>query len=221
MAVEDPKDLKRADQEIHINELRDQVDKLSGGSEATFISKDCPPELQETFLEGILDFERLPVTTLFERLGRAGVDLPDASSLADERLAAKLWEVIRTLGSMNVFLYHTDHLSDRQLYELLWTELLREPGPDLPPDSGWRNHIDILGGCSEEDIELNHKYYADERERAFWTKEWPNGVMPAHEDPPYDRDRFLPKPPEECPPDSDDLEAGENDNGDGDGLAGV
>jgi len=221
MALEDPKDLNRTDQEIHINELRDQVDKLSGGSEATFISKDCPPELQETFLEGILDFERLPLTTLFERLGRVGVELPDPSSLADEWLAAKLWDAIRALRCMNVFLYHTNHLSDRQLYELLWTELLREPGPDLPPVSGWRNHIDILGGCSEEDMQLDLKYYADEEERALWAKDWPDDVMPAHEDPPYDRDRLLPKSPEECPPDPDDLEAGENDHGDDDGLAGI
>jgi hypothetical protein len=220
MALEDPKDLNRIDQEIHINELRDQVDKLSGGSD-TFIAKDCPPELQETFLEGILDFERLPLTTPFERLGRVGVELPDPSSLADERLAAKLWDVIRALRCMNVFLYHTNHLSDRQLYELLWTELLREPGPDLPPDSGWRNHIDILGGCSEEDMQLDLKYYADEEERARWAKDWPGDVIPAHQDPPYDRDRLLPQPPEECPPDPDDLEAGENDDGDGDGLAGV
>ena len=216
MAIEDPKDLKRADQEIRINELREQVNELPGGEGASFTSKDCPPEIEEKFLQNVLDFERMPVTSNFERLRREGIELPEPASLTDEQVTSKLWEVIEALGRMNTFLSSTNHLSDRRLYEHLWSETLHEAGPDFPPDSGWRNHIDILGSGSEEDIRLHLKYYADDEDRAFWAKEWPDMDIPPHEDPPYDRDRRLPKPPpEEYPPQPDDLEPGEADDAEG------
>jgi len=209
MAIEDPKDLKRADQEIHINELREQVNELAGAGGHGFTSENCPPEIEEKFLENVLDYERRPLTCDFERLRLAGIELPEPASMTDEQLSAKLSQIFETLGRMDTFFYHTDHLSDRALYELLWSNTLHEEGPDFPPGSGWRNHVDILGGGSEEDIRQHLKYYADEEDRAFWAKEWPDMVIPPHEDPPYDRDRLLPKPPEERPPEADDLEPGE------------
>jgi hypothetical protein len=54
-------------------------------------------------------------------------------------------------------------------------------------------HLDILGGCSDEDLRLHLKYYADEEQRRSWLKDCPDYDMPAHEDPPYDRDRLLPE----------------------------
>lgn len=200
MPVDDPKDLDRVDQEIHINELKAQVDKLAGGEGNAFVSDDCPPEIAETFLQNIVDYETAPVSTSFEELQKAGIELPPPESLSDEQVTAKLWEAIHALARHSTYLTCTDHLSDRQLYEHLWSDVLREAGPMMPPGSGWVQHIDILGGCSEEDIRLYLKYYADEEWRQHWLKEWPNDEMPPHEDPPYDRDRLLPQDPMEPPP---------------------
>ena len=55
-------------------------------------------------------------------------------------------------------------------------------------------HIDLIGSGSEEHIYLWMKCYADEKTRRQWMKDWPVYEMPEHEDPPYDRDRYLPGP---------------------------
>jgi hypothetical protein len=45
---------------------------------------------------------------------------------------------------------------------------------------------------AREDIRLHLRYYADEDQRREWVKDWPDYELPAHEDPPYDRDSLLP-----------------------------
>ena len=54
---------------------------------------------------------------------------------------------------------------------------------------------------TDEATALYMKYYADGSERREWLADFPDYVMPAHEDPPYDRDRSLPTP-YEAPPTS-------------------
>lgn len=55
-------------------------------------------------------------------------------------------------------------------------------------------HLDVLGGCSEEDLILSMRYYSDDEERVEWQKDFPDFPMPPKEKPPYDRDRMLPQP---------------------------
>jgi len=120
------------------------------------------------------------------------MELPAPEELADSQLTAKLWEVIRGLAMLRMFLYNTDHLSDRELYEKLWHEVLREENPVMPVNENSACHIDLVSSGSEEDNELYLRYYADEEDRQLWAKDWPNDVMPKHEAPSYDRDRHLP-----------------------------
>lgn len=118
--------------------------------------------------------------------------MPAPKTMDDEILTGKLWEVIEALARMRVFVERTNHLSDRELYALLWSDELREEIPLMPFDkySAW--HIDLIGSGSDEHIDLWMKYYADEKTRRQWMKDWPDYEMPEHEDPPYDRDRRLP-----------------------------
>jgi hypothetical protein len=127
-------------------------------------------------------------------LESAGVSLPPPDSLNDEELTIKLWEVIHKLALLQVFIEQTDHLSDRELYKHLWTDSLREETKALPLDANSAWHIQLLSGGSEEDNQLYLKYYADDVWRQQWHQDFPKDPIPAHEDPPYDRDRLLPKP---------------------------
>jgi hypothetical protein len=85
-------------------------------------------------------------------------------------------------------------LSDRELYTKLWGDLLREETKDILLDQDSACHYQLLSSGAEEDTYLYLKYFADEEWRAWWHKDFPDDPMPDPEDPPYDRDRFLPQP---------------------------
>lgn len=143
-------------------------------------------------MDYITAFEEAEWVTAFDVLAQGGLELPHPDELDNSQLAAKLWEVIRSLAMLRMFLYNTNHLSDRELYEELWHELLREEGPLLPFSSDTACHIDLVGSGSEKDVELYLRYYADEETRRDWAKDWPDDLMPVHEAPSFDRDRYLP-----------------------------
>ncbi len=180
--------------EERIEDLKRRAEELCGGQMEVGTLDDYPAEVEEGFWKHVVDYEEAPWTTNFQQLENAGVSLPPPDSLTDEELTAKLWEVIQKLALLHVFVEQTDHLSDRELYTHLWTDSLREETKTLALAANSAYHIQLLGSYSEEDMVLYLKYYADEDWRRQWHKDWPNDPIPAHEDPPYDRDRLLPKP---------------------------
>ena len=182
------------DQEKRIEDLKHRAEELCGGQMEVGNQDDCTAETEEAFWKQVVDYEEAPWTTHFQQLEDAGVSLPPPDSLKDEQLTAKLWEVVQKLALLHVFIEQTDHLSDRELYTHLWTESLREETKALPLDANSAWHIQMLGSGSEEDNLLYLKYYADDAFRQHWQKEFPSDPIPNHEDPPYDRDRLLPKP---------------------------
>jgi hypothetical protein len=180
--------------EERIEDLKRRAEELSGGQMEAASLDDYPAEVEEAFWKHVVNYEEAPWTTNFQQLENAGVSLPPPDSLKDEELTAKLWEVIQKLALLHVFVEQTDHLSDRELYTHLWTDSLREETKALPLAANSAYHIQLLGSCSEEDMLLYLKYYADDDFRRHWQEDWPNDPIPPHEDPPYDRDRLLPKP---------------------------
>ena len=179
--------------EERIEALKRRANELAGGQMQVESMDDLPEETEETFWNYVVEYEEAPWTTNFQQLENAGVSLPPPESLNDAELTAKLWEVIQKLALLHVYIEQTDHLSDRELYTHLWTDSLREETKAMAMAAGGAWHIQILGGCSEEDNQLYLKYYADEDWRRQWHKDFPSDPIPAHVDPPYDRDRLLPK----------------------------
>ena len=144
-----------------------------------------------TFWMMVYDFERAPWTTNRRQLGELGIEVAPLGELAPEQVPERLLEVIAALARLNVYLLHTDHLSDVELYRRLSEEILDEEIRDVPVCPGVREYIDLLGGCSGADSDAYLKHYASDEERELHRRE--HGSVPRHEPPPFDRDRHLPR----------------------------
>lgn len=180
------------DQEQRIEKLKAQLETLGEGfSDHSGLSAD----MEEEFLKHILAFETAEPTSLFQWLENAGQDVPPPHTLDDSQLHAKLWEVIRRMASLGAYLHNTNHLSDRELYTYLFEEGLREDAVLFPENPGYVYGLDLLGSGSEEDMQLYMKYFADEASRAQWQADFPELEFAPHEDPPFDRDKDLPRSP--------------------------
>ena len=182
------------DQEERIAKLRAELEKLGG---ITMTLQSLPADMEEEFLRHILEYETAEPISLLALLAKLGVEVPAPDQLDDNTLETKLKEVINGMASLGAYLLHTNHLSDRELYEFL-SDCLTEEVVLFPdnPDSAYI--IDLIGGVesgSDEDIQTYLKYYAAEKDRVKWGHDWPGDKIPRHEDPTFDRDRFLPQSP--------------------------
>jgi len=157
------------------------------------MATDDPDDLHDVFMAQVEAYESTEPQCLFDVLQATGISLPPPEALDDAAITTKLWEVIHGLSLLGTFLHSTDHLSGRELYAVLWRDLLREPAVLMPENPDFAYHLDVIGSGSEEDTLLYLKYYADEETRQAWLKDWPEDGLPEHEDPPYDRDRRLPQ----------------------------
>lgn len=180
------------DQEQRIAKLREEIKKLGGSSMSV---EDMPADLEEEFLRHVLEYETAEPISLFSMLENSGLELPLPADLSDGELVRKLKETIDTMANLGVYLLHTDHLSDRQLYEYLFNDGLREEAVLFPENPSYAYMIDLTGNGSEEDNQIYLKYYADEEHRKQWALDWPDDVIPDHEEPPFDRDKHLPQSP--------------------------
>ena len=181
------------DNEERVQKLKEETEGLAGDEMISYVSPDCPPEIEEQFWGQVLAFENATWAKPFDVLVDAGVELPRPDDLNDEELIRKLWEVINSLALLNVYLVSTDHLSDRELYEHLWRDALQEELVIQPNEPQFAAFLDMIGSGSEEDNFIRLKYYADEEDRAQWKSDWPDDAIPEHERPPYDRDSRLPQ----------------------------
>jgi hypothetical protein len=188
-----PDDEADVDREIRIEKMRRQLDEIAGGKMISGSFGAVPSKMEEAFLERALAYERAEFDTNFNRLVQRGVALPPAAELDDAALRARLTEVIRVLGELRCFLQDTDHLSDRELYDWLWSSALRDDSPDISgmPDAAWQTSP--IGAGTDKDTLIWLKYYANEEDRQRWHFDFPDDPMPAHEPPPFERDRHLPK----------------------------
>ena len=180
------------DQDTRIAKLREELRKL-GGSTVTLES--MPADMEEEFLRHVLEYETAEPISLLRLLENSGLDIAVPEQLDDTTLTGKLQELIQRMATLGAYLLHTNHLSDRELYEYLYHHALREEAVLFPENPSYAYMIDLTGSGSDEDNQTYLKYYADEEHRKQWAHDWPDDPLPQHEDPPFNRDSRLPKSP--------------------------
>ena len=183
---------EESNQEVRIAKLRAELEKLGG---TTMALESMPADMEEEFLRHVLEYETAEPISISELLENSGMEVPAADTLGNDALRIKLKEIIERMASLGAYLLHTDHLSDRELYDYLYDDGLREEAVLFPENPSYAYMIDLTGSGSDDDNQAYLKYYADEEHRRQWAHDWPDDPMPEHEDPPFDRDRFLPQSP--------------------------
>lgn len=129
-----------------------------------------------------------------ELLSKKGILVIAESELSDSQLRKSLKCLIDSLAAERIYLDNTDHLSDRELYVKIVSELL--PRSFAVGGGDWDLH-DFAAAFDEETRQIYLAYYADEAERTIWALDTEFLPVPPRRARLYDRDRHLPRPPED------------------------
>lgn len=140
----------------------------------------------------IYDFEHAPVTTNFKQLEQLGVVMKNSSDISDEELPTVLNNVFKGLEKYSIYLIRTNHLTDRDLYERLTTEIFVEEIRDLPPNSGVHEYIDLTGGGTGNARMTFESYYGTDESREELSSV--TGLYIMKKSVVSNRDESLPKP---------------------------
>lgn len=163
-------------------QLRDELEPFSDESLHTLDTHRVPTPVENAFLASMLAWERAPILPI-ARWFEPELRLPAPDALDDDRLRVVLWETIHKLFEKRIVLDFTDHLSDRQLYCLIYRDILPSPEKKLDEADNYL-HWDCAG--AGDDPELWLRYYASEEERQGWL-ETADAPLPPHEPVPYPR----------------------------------
>lgn len=162
--------------------LRDELEPFLDESIALVNVRQMPTPMENEFLASMLAWERAPVLPI-SKWFQPELILPSPDSLDGPQLREMLWDTIHRLYDQRIVLDFTDHLTDRQLYCLIYRDILPSPEKkiDLP-----RNFLHWHCLDASEDTDTWLRYYASPPERRGWSEE--TGLpLPPSESPPYPR----------------------------------
>jgi hypothetical protein len=171
-------------------ELRDALEPFFDDAILHIDAREVPTEVENEYLASMLAWERAPVLPIAEWFEPKLV-LPAPDTLNDEQLHDQLWDVVQKLYDKRIILDFTDHLTDRQLYCLVFRDIL--PSPEKKIASG-RSYLHWDCSDASGDPETWLRYYAGNEDREHWAAEF-EGELPPSEEPPYRR--ALPREPSE------------------------
>lgn len=170
------------DQLLRNAELRDELERYFDESIDRVNVHMLPLSAENDFLAMMLAWEQAPILPIF-RWFEPELRPPRPDALGDADLHEILWDVVYKLYEKRIVLDFTDHLSDRELYCLIYRDILpaREKKIDLP--SNWL-HWDCTGLNGDPEVWL--RYYASEEERQDWAETY-HQPLPPMLLPPYPR----------------------------------
>ena len=184
---------EEVDQLLLNAQLRDELEPYTDEALMQVNVQALPTPKENEYLASMLAWERAPVLPL-ARWFEPALSIPHPDEFSEDRdgqrqLASILWETIQQLFEKRVVLDFTDHLSDRELYTLVFRDILpsQERKIDSPDSYLHWDCADVSG-----DPEVWLRYYASDEEREQWADEF--GVpVSEHEMAPFRRQ--LPRRP--------------------------
>jgi hypothetical protein len=169
-------------------ELRDELEPYFDESIRSVNVEELPTPVENEFLASMLAWERAPVLPIAQWF-EPELKLPLPDTLDDDGLHEVLWDTIHKLFSRRIVLDFTDHLSDRELYRVIYRDIL--PCREKKIDS-LANYLHWDCADMGGDPTLWLRYYASPEERSAWETDFPEPLPPC-EEPPYPR--ALPRRP--------------------------
>jgi hypothetical protein len=169
-------------------ELRDELERYFDESISRVNIQYLTLAAENEFLASMLAWEQAPVLLIY-RWFEPELRLPRPEVLSDADLHAILWDVIRKFFQKRLVLDFTDHLSDRELYCLIYRDILPAREKKLDHMSNYL-HWDCTGPNGDPDVWL--RYYASEEEREEWAECY-HQPLPERDPAPYPRK--LPREP--------------------------
>lgn len=137
--------------------------------------------------------EAAPVTTWKAELSVRGMDFEYHPSMAEATVTRQLWRLLHALAKIQVTFTNTDHLSERELYQLLIEAILVQPIAQVCACSERGCVVDVVGIAVQDDPVPWLQHYASNRERMEWAKQNPGKGLPVPMPAPFARDALLPK----------------------------
>ena len=157
-----------------------------------------PPE-EESLEEMFADIEAFvegPFVKQSAVLARRGYHFAPPDEIGDDAIGRELTRFIHALAECRVVLDFTNHLDDRELYQLLWSRLDDEVA-DLSHARSGCSHMECY---PDYDSPEHLQYYADDDEREDWQEENPGKPLPERLPFKSDRDARIPKNEDLEPP---------------------
>jgi hypothetical protein len=163
-------------------QLRDQLEPFFDESIELLNRRELPTPLENELLASLLAWERAPVLEI-SKWFTPELTLEPPDQLDDEALRDRLYATVDLLYQQRIVLDFTHHLTDRQLYTLIYRDILPSPEKKIDSSSNYL-HWDCSEAGGDESVWL--RFYASDDDREAWMEET-NQTPPPKELPPYPR----------------------------------
>lgn len=188
MFIPDPSKHNEVDSLLRNAMLRDELEPLFDESLGSVDYRSMSTHRENEFLESMLEWERAPMVPISQWFDPELL-LPHPDQLSNDEIAELLDTTVSQLYAQEIVLDFTNHLNDRQLYTLIYRDILPSYEKKLAKRNNYL-HWDCANIEGDPDIWL--RYYASDEERDMWADET-GEKLPPREVPPYARQ--LPRAP--------------------------
>jgi len=141
------------DQLLRNAELRDKLEPYLDDAVGQVNVSAMPTHIENEYLESMLAWEHAPVMPIGKWF-EPELQVPDPHSLDDRALHQVLWRTIEQLFQQRIVLDFGDHLSDRELYTLIYRDIV--PAKEKKILAGGQIRIDsqFLGDQPDQTLGL-------------------------------------------------------------------